>query len=68
MIGYNAKKFHDAHVLDNHRNVGNQKCKPVIVANRLQYVYDVYTQTVGSERVKHIFWMLKRTVSIGLFF
>ena len=40
------------HVLDNHRNVGNQKTlKPVIVTNTLQYVYDGYTQPVGSERV-----------------
>ena len=36
-------------VLNNHRNVGNQKMqKPVIVANRLQYVYDGYTRLVGS--------------------
>ena len=42
-----------SHVLDNHRNVGNLKtCKPVIVANRLQYVFDVYTRPVGRERVK----------------
>ena len=49
------KNFMTSHVLDNHRNVGNQKtCKPVIVANRLKYVYDVYTRPVGSERVKKI--------------
>ena len=41
-----------SHVLDGKPEDVKTPVKTVIVANRLQYVYNGYTRPVGSERVK----------------